>query len=483
MSESARRALQHETDFLSGVEANFESAKGRHFRGSLWRRVMQDDSDRLRALLAENRIYDRELLKDLPANRRVALHGFERRFLFWKRQTGVAVASVLSPLGYFASSGASGGSAPAIGLGELAEHVRKLVGDARVPHVVGVCSPTGFTDEARRSRLEMPNVTLVLIEPDGTGGWRTSATSESIDDRILRMFDPEGAKQKIGRVRRVIEEHSASLLTGGLSASSVARKVNLPENVVREALTELTSSDSELRVSKRDGEFFLFRGAPQELLEKKPMNVIDRIRQLFAGGGHESEKINVLAERRAALAQRRDRIYEDIAKLEKTEADLLEQGKAAKSEVPKRRLAAQLAQLRKDIARQNTTAAMLNQQINIISTDIHNLTLIRQGEMAKLPDTAELTENAVRAEELLESLKADNELVGNLSVGMQDITTSEEELEILREFESAPAEPAKTTQPAERKREPIARQPAAEEPPAPSRPASDRARKAEPEAT
>ncbi len=52
-----------------------------------------------------------------------------------------------------------------------------------------------------------------------------------------------------------------------------------------------------------------------------------------------------------------------------------------------RRLAAQLAQLRKDIGRQNSTAAMLNKQIDIISTDIHNLTLIQQGEMASLPDT------------------------------------------------------------------------------------------------
>ena len=174
------------------------------------------------------------------------------------------------------------------------------------------------------------------------------------------------------------------------------------------------------------------------------MNVIDRIRQLFSSDGDETEKINILAEGRAALAQRRDRIYEDIGKLEKKEADLFTQGKAATSQVPKRRLAAQLAQLRKDIVRQNTTAAMLNKQIDIISTDIHNLTLIRQGDMARLPDTAELTDNAVKAEEMLETLKADADLVGSLETGIEESLTNDEELAILREFDE-PKEKAPTT--------------------------------------
>ena len=173
------------------------------------------------------------------------------------------------------------------------------------------------------------------------------------------------------------------------------------------------------------------------------MNVIDKIKSLFAGDGDEGDKINVLAERRAALAQRRDRIYEDIGKLEKKDAQLLEEGKAAKSQVPRRRLAAQLLQLRKDIGRQNTSAAMLNKQINIISTDIHNLTLIQQGEMAQLPDTTELTEHAVEAEEMLETLNADADMVGSLETGMEQSLTSEEELAIMQEFEGVDEQPSK----------------------------------------
>lgn len=446
MSNDAVKSLHRETEFLSGVEVNLEAGKGKDLRGTSWKRVTEDDGDRLRALMAENRNYDRELLKSLPANRRVEIHGFERRWLFWKRRTGVAIASVLSPLRHFAS--ATPGDAPPIDLGELLDHVRGLVKERKVSYLVGVCSPTGFTDESRTARFEMPNASVVLVEPDGSGGGWTTATGENVDPQFVKLFDPERAEQKVERVRELIEDHGAELLTGGLSVSSLASKAHLPETVVREGFEQIVRADPELRMTTQNGEAILFRGAPATAGEKKSMNVIDRIKQLFSGDGSESEKINVLAERRASLAQRRERIYEDIGRLETKEADLLEQGKQAKSSVPRRRMAAQLAQMRKDIARQNTTAAMLNKQIDIISTDIHNLTLIQQGEAAQLPDTEELTDHTVQAEEMLETLRADADLVGSLETGMEESLLSEDEQEILREFEASDAPPAQAAEPA-----------------------------------
>ena len=122
----------------------------------------------------------------------------------------------------------------------------------------------------------------------------------------------------------------------------------------------------------------------------------------------------------------------------------MEQGKKNKSQVARRRIAAQVAQLRKDIIRHNATTNMLNTQINILSTDIHNLTLIQQGEVASLPSTEELTENAVKAEEMLETLQADADMVGSLDTGISDMLTPDEELAILKEFEE-PEAPAKIT--------------------------------------
>lgn len=431
------KALKIETDFLSGVEGNFEAAKGKDFRGTLWETARDDEGDRLRGLLASFQQYDRERLKNLPANRRVVLHGFEKRLWFWKKPTGVAIATVLSPLAHYAAG--RGGDAPAIGLGELNEHISRLTGERRVPHIIGVCSPTGFTREAREAKLSRDNVTVVLIEPDGLDGFKVTAAGEAVDARLLRIFDPETPKQKAERARAIVEQYSAELLTGGVSLSTVARRSRLPEEVVRQGFELAAAADPELRVAQRDGEVLLFRGAPVHGQERRAMSVLDRIRQLFGGGGDARGQINLLSERRALLAQRRDRIYDDITRLEAREADLLAQGKAATSLVPRRRLAAQLAQLRKDIARQNTTAAMLNQQINIISTDIHNLTLVEQGKVAELPSTEELTEHAVQAEEMLETLKADADLVGSLEMGVGESLASADELEILKEFEAADA--------------------------------------------
>jgi len=167
--------------------------------------------------------------------------------------------------------------------------------------------------------------------------------------------------------------------------------------------------------------------------------ILNHIRQLFSKEGAESEKINLLAERRTGLSQRCDRIYDDIGQLEKQEAKLFEEGKAATSNIPRRRIAAQLNQIRKNIARQNATTSVLNKQIDVISSDIHNLTLIQQGQMAQLPETSELTVNAVRAEEMLEELQSDADMVGSLDVGVEE-SISDEELAIMEEFEEVTQE-------------------------------------------
>ncbi len=84
MTVDAAKALQYETEFLSGVDANLEGAKGKLLRGSIWQRARHDETDHLRALMAKNRMYDRDMLRNLPANRRVALHGVALSCAAWR---------------------------------------------------------------------------------------------------------------------------------------------------------------------------------------------------------------------------------------------------------------------------------------------------------------------------------------------------------------------------------------------------------------
>ncbi|MCK4340407.1 MAG: hypothetical protein KAY37_01625 [Phycisphaerae bacterium] len=433
MNENARRALQIETEFLAGAESNLEHAQGRQLRGSTWQTSRQDDEAALRDLLALHHRHSRTLLEQLPHNRRITLHGFERRWWFGKRKTSVAVASLLAPLEHLAAG--AEGTLPPLDLGDLVDHVRALVSDPEVPHLIGVCSPSGFTDEARNSQLELPNVTLVLIEPREADGWRVTGVSDDISEQVLALFNPMATSQKLDRVRREIERRRADLLVSGLNADALAARLDLPEAAVVAAFEQAAFGDPELKVTRQTGEVLLVRGAAPA--SQVSSSVIDRIRALFDRAGDATEKIGLLAEQRAGLAQRRDRLQEDSTILEEKEAELLQQGRRASSDSARRRTAGELAHLRKSIARQNTLARLLYSQIEIISTHIHNLTLIQQGRLTKLPDTEEITRNAVQAEEMITSLQADADLAARLEAGLSADVTSAEELAILKEFERA----------------------------------------------
>ena len=442
MTITTEKIRQLEAAFLGGMEDNFADAKGSLLRGSQWKLVRQDEADRLRSLMAQHKKFDRRLLSDIPKNNRIVLKGYDRTWwILGKKATGVAVASVLTPFEYFVTEGAQATNPPPIDSRELLDHVLSIGVAPNVSHVIGVCSPSGFTEDARKVSCDLGNITLVLIEPAQHGGWRVSCADRDIDPRLLELFDPEDISDKAHRVADHLKSRAADLATSGLSVSRIAKEMQLDPDVVRRGFELADEKDPELHLGSDEGELFLYRGVASEPKEKKSMSMIDRIRHLFSREGDENEKINELSQRRAALAQRRDRMYDEIAQLERRESDLVEQGKANKSQVARRRLAAQVSQLRKDIQRQNAAAGMLNKQIDILSTDIHNLTLIQQGQKAKLPTTEELTENAVAAEEMLESLNADADLVSHLETGLHESLTTDDELAILKEFEAADTAP------------------------------------------
>ena len=154
------------------------------------------------------------------------------------------------------------------------------------------------------------------------------------------------------------------------------------------------------------------------------MPLLERVKALFARKGENEKKIAFLSERRTALCQQRDRAYEDMAALEQQEGALKRQFQEATGAITKRRVTTQLVQLRKDVERRQQLLSVLNQQVDVVSTHLHNLELVQQGQTAKLPDTDEITADAVKAEEMLAELQADAELTGSLgrtaTAGMTD---------------------------------------------------------------
>jgi hypothetical protein len=155
--------------------------------------------------------------------------------------------------------------------------------------------------------------------------------------------------------------------------------------------------------------------------------MIDRIKTLFARKGETEKKIAFLSERRAALGQQRDRAYEEIATLEQKDAALVRQFKESNADVAKRRVTTQLVQLRKEQERRQQLLSVFNQQINVVSTHLHNLELVHQGKKAQLPDSEEMATDAAKAEEMLASLQANNELAETVGTSLQGGLSAEEQ--------------------------------------------------------
>ncbi|MCZ6816477.1 MAG: hypothetical protein O7F76_07215 [Planctomycetota bacterium] len=438
MKTASEYACEVESEYMAGVRANLAEAGGTLLGGSRFEREEHDSAEAVRAAMVDRRIYDRERYGRMPHGYGFTMRGLDRRWLFGKRVKSVTIASVLAPPGPLLETDEP---APPVSMSELMRHVESLKTKNKAPHLIGVCSPGGFEEEVWNSPPQISGVRLVLIEPREDGGWRISKGLGTHDAKLCKLFDPEQIGQKIGRVRQELEERSTDLLTGSVSARSVAERLDLPQSVVEQAFDVVEKADPELRVSKRSGEMMLFRGAPVASgREDGSMSLSEWVKSLFSKEGEEATKINVLSERRASLSGRLDRLYTDISKLEKKEGQLRDEGKATKVGVAKRRIAGQISRLRKDISRVNTSASILSKQINVISTHIHNLELAQTGTVAQLPTGEELTEAAVNAEQILEDLSASDDLVSSLEVNMAETSISDDEAAILRELEGESSE-------------------------------------------
>ena len=252
------------------------------------------------------------------------------------------------------------------------------------------------------------------------------------------MFDPEANKDKRQRVREAIEAGRMELSVSGLAVDKIVAKTELPAQLVEAELRSYAKENPGLAAKRLDGRMVLFREgsavvgiAPAGGVNAMPM--IDKIRALFARRGETEKKIAFLSERRAALGQQRDRAYEEIGTLETKDVELREQFKNAGAELSKRRITSQLLQLRKDMERRQQLLGVLNTQMNVVSTHLHNLELVQQGQTAKLPDSEEMASDAAAAEEMLVGLQESSEMAETVG-GVASSSMSSEEQALYEEL-------------------------------------------------
>ena len=209
------------------------------------------------------------------------------------------------------------------------------------------------------------------------------------------------------------------------------------------------------------------------------MPMIDRIKSLFARKGENEKKISFLSERRALLGQQRDRAYDDIATLEKKDEAMRRLFRETNADIAKRRITSQLVQLRKDLDRRHQLISVLNQQIDVVSTHLHTLELVQQGQTAQLPDSDEMAMDAAKAEEMLATLEANHELAQSVG-GVTTAGMSAEEQAMFDELTREAAGGAPTAAPTASQRASSGQ--TSRERPAPQSPSRSQPQRNEPEA-
>jgi len=440
--------IEHVEQLLRDHRLLLPTQRGRRAPASL--RVDVAPGDRgmdLKRTMMELGRPDRQLEATMPTGRSLAMAVARQRFwLFHKTiaRMHVAVAPPWRDL-------VSGRPTTPMSAGDVAKTIGQVpppLGD--VPLTVVIMSSSGFTADARKMAEHAANRYVILVEAMPTGEWVVHTPAELAD--IAELFDLEASAAKRRRVRDAIEAHRVELLSGSLAADKIAAATHLPLQLVEAEIKLYAGENTGLAARKLEGKLVLFRqGDTAPAVTGADMPFIERVKALFARKGEVEKKIAFLSERRAALDQQRDASYTDMSALEKREGDLRTEFKQAGGELSKRRITGQLLQLRKDIERRQQLLSMLNQQINIVNTHLHNLNLQQQGHAAKLPDSEELAADAAKAEDVLAELQASSEAAESSSaVTAGGLSTEEQALyeeltqEAAKESAAAKGEPAGT---------------------------------------
>ena len=433
--------MQHVERLLEDTRLRIDTIHGAKPVASMMRSIEKSDRGAdLKREMTQMNLPDRELQAKMPLGERMEVTLSQAKWFIFRKTVGRMRVVCVSPTrDLLAGKEPKPLSTPEVNkiLSELPQT------SSSVPSTIVLLSTSGFTIEAHEVTERRADRTLILVEPNDAGGWSVWGPPEK--KALVDLFDPEADTEKRQRIREMIEENRVDLSGAGVASDRLATRAQLPLQLVEAELKSYAKENPGLAAKRLDGRVVLFRegsSAPAPA-QGGSMPLIDRFRALFSGKGENEKKIAFLSERRAALSQQRDRSFEEIGALEQKDEELRDHFKSATSAITRRRITSQLVQLRKDIERRQQLLGVLNQQINVVSTHLHNLELVQQGQSQKLPNSEEIASDAAAAEEMLAQLQADNELADSVA-SVAHASMSDEEQALYEELEREAGGPATT---------------------------------------
>lgn len=440
---------------------------------------LPDGVDAVRDTLTRLRRFDRGLLEQLAGTRAVQVR-FRRRVFGPFAQTAATLrAQVLVPI----EALVQGGTAGPVGRDQVLDALARyeLLPQRARPSTAVFASATGFTPEAKALAHAGGRPLVVLLGGRDDGGWDVELPAAIRQGPWAALFEFESHDERLRRLLYHLDQEARQLESRGIALPELAERLGLPTEQVDGLVRQACRQDSRLLTIVHDGTIHVCRSPLAEASEPMSLRswMQNVMRKLLRRGPTVAEQVRALTAQRVRLEQERHELDQRLTTLETEERETVERGAAARTDVERKQLAGRLVRTRRDLRRLRAQANVFTQQIDILGTHIHHLTLAEQGKRVELPKAQELTRQAAEAEQMMAELAANADLATGIEVGATTPLMQEEEAAILEEFKQAAQEAAPPTAAAEPSSRTPAQRAAASEPP-PLTPGADKG-KARPE--
>lgn len=405
--------------------------------------------DGVRAELSRLEIYERDAVEKLAGTRSVQML-FQKRLLggLFRRAVSRVRVRVVAPVEPLLKNESPGPVGREQVLDALASY--ELLPSKDKPSGVILASATGFTAEAKSLAEGSGKPTLILMGGRADGGWDVAMPPAVRKTPWARLFELESQDERLRRLLYHLDQNASLVDSRGMPMSALAEKLGLSPAETEMLVRQACRSESRLMTVVHDGQTHICRTPLAE--EGNTMSIWSRIRRLLRLEPTTAERVRELTAQRVQIEQQRFELDQKVSAREADERQLIQQGAAAASDAERKQLAGKLMRVRRELRRHRAQAQLHTQQIDIIGTHIHHLTLAEQGKRLELPKAEDLTREAAAAEQVVSEVSADADLAASIEVTGETPMVLEEEAAIFEEFKqvaasqaAAPEVPARET--------------------------------------
>ena len=392
--------------------------------------------DGVRAELSRLEVYDRDAVEKLAGTRTLQML-FKKRLLgglFRKTISRVRVR-VVAPVEPLLNNEKPGPVGREQVLDALASY--ELLPRRDKPSGVILASATGFTAEAKALAEGAGTPTVILMGGREDGGWDVSMPSAVRKSPWAKLFELETQDERLRRLLYHLDENANLVDSRGISMAALAEKLGLSTAETELLVRRACRSESRLMTVVHEGRTHICRTPLAE--EGNTMSIWSRIRRLLRLKPTTAERVRELTAQRVQIEQGRFELDQKVNVLEADERQWIQQGAAAPSDAERKQVAGKLMRARRELRRHRAQAQLYTQQIDIIGTHIHHLTLAEQGKRLDLPKAEDLTREAAQAEQVVAEVAANADLAASIEVTGETPMMAEEEAAIFEEFKQVAA--------------------------------------------